>query len=85
MTDANDTAKTPGMGEGDPEAAHDYNEATLEFIRKDKVADAAEAAKRARNEDPDELDEAEDKGKERMKEEDPKLYERPGDHLPPPF
>ena len=60
-------------GEGDPEADRRYREATERFIAEVKVDEAADEAKRALQEDPEELEEAEAEGKKHMAEEDPEV------------
>jgi hypothetical protein len=60
--------KPTNQGEGDRESAERYNRETQEFVESGKVD---EAAKRAGDADPKELEEAEKAGKERAKELDP--------------
>jgi hypothetical protein len=65
------------QGEGDKEAARRYTEATEEYVKSGKVEDAA---KRAADQDPQEAEQAERRGKARAKEQDPAVhrdYHRP--------
>ena len=55
-------------GEGNPEAAREYNEATQEFIDKGKVDKAAEAAAPANMKEREEMEQAEKDGKSRAAE-----------------
>ena len=59
------------QGEGDRESADRYNEATHEFVESGKVAEAAEKAK---GQDPAEAEEAEAAGRERAREKDPAVH-----------
>ena len=68
----------PGVkGEGNHEADRRYREATKRFIAGGHVEEAAEEAKRALAEDPEELEAAEAEGKSRMAEEDPEVSKKP--------
>jgi hypothetical protein len=58
-------------GEGSRSADRHYREATERFVESGRVEEAAEEAKRAVNEDPGPLEEAERIGRSRMAEEDP--------------
>lgn len=58
-------------GEGNREADREYRKDTEEFIESGKVDEAAE---KAREQDPAEADEAEERGKERAKELDPEVH-----------
>ncbi len=69
-------AKSKG-GEGDREADRHYRERTREFVESGRVE---EAAKKAREQDSTEAEEAERKGRRRAKELDPEVhrdYDRP--------
>lgn len=69
--------KPTNQGEGDRESAKRYNRNTQEFVKSGKVE---EAAKRAGDADPKELEEAEKEGKKRSKELDPAVerdYSKP--------
>ncbi len=69
-------AKSKG-GEGDREADRHYRERTREFVESGRVE---EAAKKAREQDSAEAEEAERKGRRRAKELDPEVhrdYDRP--------
>ena len=59
------------QGEGDKEAAREYNEATRQFVESGKVEEAAE---RAGGQDADEAEQAEQAGLERAKEKDPAVH-----------
>ena len=59
------------QGEGNREAAKEYNEATHKFVESGKVDEAAE---RAKGQDPGEAEQAERAGKERAKEKDPAVH-----------
>lgn len=62
------------QGEGNREAARQYNEQTREFVEKGNVdAKAAEAAKALDGSEASELQEAEKKGKDKALEEDPQV------------
>ncbi len=62
---ASDSKKSnPNQGEGNREAAKDYNERQREFIKSGKVKDAAQKAKAAVDNDKNkDLKKAENKGK----------------------
>ncbi len=67
------------QGEGDREAAREYNESTRQFVESGKVEDAAE---RAGDQDPAEAERAERAGIDRAKEKDPAVrrdYRKPAD------
>lgn len=69
--------KPANPGEGDRESAKRYNRNTQEFVESGKVE---EAAKRAGDADPRELEKAEKAGKKRAKELDPAVerdYSKP--------
>ena len=62
------------QGEGNKSAARDYNDKATDHAKSGKVEDEAEEAKKALETDGDDLQRAEDAGKERMAEEDPELH-----------
>ena len=62
------------QGEGNREAAREYNEATKRFVESGKVESAAEQAKPKDQQEASELERAEDVGRSRAKEEDPQLH-----------
>jgi hypothetical protein len=71
MTDDRKTPETPvNQGEGNREAAREYNEQTREFVRSGKVEDAA---RQAGEQDPEEARQSEREGLEHAKEEDPEV------------
>lgn len=66
------TEKTSDIqGEGNKEAAREYNEATRKFVESGRVEEAAEQAK---GQDPSEAERAEQAGIERAKEKDPAVH-----------
>jgi len=66
------TAKrTEVQGEGNKEAAREYNQATREFVESGKVEEAAE---QSGDQDPVEGQRAEQAGRERAKEKDPEVH-----------
>jgi hypothetical protein len=66
----------PAKGEGNHEADRRYREATEEFIASGRVDEAAREAKRAVDEDGEELEAAEQEGRSRVAEEDPEVKRR---------
>ena len=66
------------QGEGDYKAARRYNEATREFVEEDDVAEAAREAEPQSELEEQQLERAEQAGRERAKDEDP-LLDRPED------
>ena len=68
----------PDKGEGNHEADRRYREQTERFIAGENVEEAAQEAKRAYEEDPESLEEAEAEGRSRAAEEDPEITQRPG-------
>ena len=66
------------QGEGDYQAARRYNEATREFVEEDDVAEAAREAEPQSELEEQQLERAEQAGRERAKDEDP-LLDRPED------
>ncbi len=66
------------QGEGDYKAARRYNEATREFVKEEDVAGAAQDAEPHGAGEEQELERAEQAGRQRAKDEDP-LLDRPED------
>ncbi|AKJ94167.1 hypothetical protein TVD_01720 [Thioalkalivibrio versutus] len=64
------TDKSKMQGEGDRKSAKRYNEDTQDFVESGKVDDAARKAGKG---DKEEMERAEKAGKDRAKEEDPKV------------
>ena len=60
-------------GEGNYKASREYNDATHRFVQSGKVDAAARAARPASKEQARELQQAEDLGRSRRKDEDPAL------------
>ena len=79
---ANDQGKDKSehevQGEGDYRAARRYNEATREFVEDEDVAEAARDAEPQSEREQQQLERAEQAGRERAKDEDP-LLDRPED------
>ena len=73
---ANKKDGVPGKGEGNHEADRRYREQTEEFIASGRVDEAAREAKRAVEEDAEELEAAEQEGRSRVAEEDPAVKKR---------
>ncbi len=74
---ANSDANAPEVqGEGDYKAARHYNEGVKRFVADHDIADAARAAEPATPAEARELEDAERKGLERSRGEDPQI-ERP--------
>ena len=63
-------------GEGNYEATRDYNERTKKFIESGQVEQAAEDAAPHDEREAAEMQQAEEAGRERAKEEDPALQKR---------
>lgn len=63
-------------GEGDHEADKRYREETERFIASGRVDEAAREARRAMEEDPEELEAAEQEGRSRSAGEDPEVKKR---------
>ena len=59
------------QGEGDIESARKYNEGTREFARSGRVDEAARAAEPRDQEEQRTLEQAEEAGEQRAKDEDP--------------
>ena len=66
-------------GEGNYKASRQYNEATKEFVESGRVDEAARKAAPQNQQQAQQMDEAEAKGKSRAKEEDPALKRRDAD------
>ena len=66
------------QGEGDYKAARRYNEATREFIKEEDVAEAAHDAEPQDAREEQQMEHAEQAGRQRAKDEDP-LLDRPED------
>ena len=66
------------QGEGDYKAGRRYNEATREFVEEEDVAEAARDAEPESAGEQQQMERAEQKGRQRAKEEDP-LLDRPED------
>jgi hypothetical protein len=79
---ANDQGKDKSedevQGEGDYRAARRYNEATREFVEDEDVAEAARDAEAQSGREQQQLERAEQAGRQRAKDEDP-LLDRPED------
>jgi hypothetical protein len=73
---ANKRGDVPDKGEGNHEADRQYRERTKQFIDSGRVDEAAREAKRAVEEEPEELEAAEKKGRDRIAEEDPEVKKR---------
>lgn len=59
------------QGEGDKDSARRYNEATRDFVESGKAGDAAG---KAAGQDPAEAADAEERGRERAREQDPAVH-----------
>jgi hypothetical protein len=68
--------QVPAQGEGNHEADRRYREETEQFIASGKVDEAAREAKRALEEEGEELEAAEAEGRSRAAEEDPEVKKR---------
>ena len=66
------------QGEGDYKAARRYNEATREFVKEEDVAEAARDAEPQSAREEQQMEHAEQAGRQRAKDEDP-LLDRPED------
>jgi hypothetical protein len=73
-----DKNKGEVQGEGDYNAARRYNEATREFVKDEDVAEAALDAEPQSERERQQLERAEQAGRQRAKDEDP-LLDRPED------
>ncbi len=75
------TDNTKAKGEGNYEAARQYDDATKKFVDSGKVEQAARDAEPTSKDEADELERAERAGKARTKEEDPAIRrDEPGDN-----
>jgi hypothetical protein len=78
MADNHPKTKSEVQGEGDYKAARRYNEATREFVKDEDVAGAARDAEPRGADEEQQLERAEQAGRQRAKDEDP-LLDRPQD------
>ncbi|MEO8185841.1 MAG: hypothetical protein ABI580_00560 [Burkholderiaceae bacterium] len=78
MADHPPKTKSEVQGEGDYKAARRYNEATREFVKEEDVAEAARDAEPQSTREEQQLERAEQAGRQRAKDEDP-LLDRPED------
>jgi hypothetical protein len=62
------------QGEGNKEAAKNYNEAQEKFVKSGRVEQAAEEAEPKSKEEAEELERAEAEGRRHAKEEDPAVH-----------
>jgi hypothetical protein len=67
------------QGEGDYEAARRFNEAEAEFVKAGRVPDAADKAAPRSSNEKEEMERAEQRGRQRAKEEDPAVSGDAGD------
>jgi hypothetical protein len=70
---ANETKNPELEGEGNHEADRHYRESTEQFVKSGKVGEAADEARRAWEQNPGELEEAEKVGRSHVAEEDPEV------------
>jgi len=61
-------------GEGNYKASREYTDATVEFVKSGRVDEAARNAKPRSPQEQEEMRKAEQAGRTKSKEEDPKLY-----------
>jgi len=73
-----DKSENEVQGEGDYRAARRYNEATREFVEEEDVAEAARDAEPQSEREQQQLERAEQAGRQRAKDEDP-LLDHPED------
>lgn len=66
--------QTDMQGEGNREAAKNFNDAQQKFVKSGRVAEASENAKPKSKEEANELERAEASGRSRAKEEDPAVH-----------
>ncbi|HZA94537.1 MAG TPA: hypothetical protein VE421_00240 [Burkholderiaceae bacterium] len=78
MADKQPKAGSEVQGEGDYKAARRYNEATREFVKEEDVSEAARDAEPQDAREEQQMEHAEQAGRERAKDEDP-LLDRPED------
>jgi len=74
------TTDKPIKGEGDPEAARNYNESTQEFVESGQVQKQEQTTKNVSEEEREALKNAEQVGEEKAKEHDPNIdrdYSKP--------
>jgi ribonuclease D len=78
MADKQPKAGSEVQGEGDYKAARRYNEATREFVKEEDVSEAARDAEPQDAREEQQMEHAEQAGRQRAKDEDP-LLDRPED------
>ena len=78
MADNQEKKSSEVQGEGDYKAARRYNDATREFVKDEDVAEAARDAEPQSAGEEQQLERAEQAGRQRAKDEDP-LLDRPED------
>jgi len=78
MADNQSKTKDDVQGEGDYKAARRYNEATREYVKGEDVAEAARDAEPQSAGEEQQMERAEQAGRQRAKDEDP-LLDRPED------
>jgi hypothetical protein len=78
MADKQSKTKSDVQGEGDYKAARRYNEATREYVKGEDVAEAARDAEPQSAGEEQQMEHAEQAGRQRAKDEDP-LLDRPED------
>ncbi len=61
------------QGEGNYEAAEEYNEAQQAFVKSGKVGEAAKAAEPKSQSEAEEMEKAEEEGRSHAKDEDPAI------------
>jgi hypothetical protein len=78
MAEKKPPGKSEVQGEGDYKAGRRYNEATREYVEENDVSEAARDAEPASANEQQNLERAEQKGRQRAKDEDP-LLDHPED------
>ena len=78
MADKKPLGKSEVQGEGDYKAGRRYNEATRDYVEQNDVSEAARDAEPTSANEQQNLERAEQKGRQRAKDEDP-LLDRPED------
>jgi hypothetical protein len=78
MADNQPKTRSEVQGEGDYKAARRYNEGTREFVKEEDVSGAAREAEPQSAGEEQQLERAEQAGRQRAKDEDP-LLDRPED------
>lgn len=78
MADNQSKTKSDVQGEGDYKAARRYNEATREYVKAENVGEAAREAEPQSAHEEQQMERAEQAGRQRAKDEDP-LLDRPED------